>query len=519
MKNGIVLPAVLTLAITLTSANASACASRGPTKLSKAEVKATRERLAKERNKRTKRKLAQSDQAGPMPVLPETHSRLPWGGQDVGRQRSEALIANSASRALNEAWKIPNVVDVIVSMPVKMRFSNERPYGDGQTNASASLGDWTFASTPLVASLIRYKSDPPTLNLRVAKNLINEVRELEITFFVDSSSKPGKPIKKTDTITLSSDPTDPESLVGKWTVPAEKKWGDLFSSRVAFLRPKGWKDSLPIDFRHPVVTTDELIRAGGHQKLSGGRSLLDPENILKAAKDKAQSPFEVLLNKSESRTMGTGFNQDPYEPKNVHAWFPENNAVSFTAVGKGWTWVVGDNGDRTNSPLKNLYTCFERRQPENEAERLGTVVSEAMNDPAQAQSRNGRTLVAEKRVTSGGGWHEIGDFAETIINNLESEPIVVGMATGLPWPSPPSGGFAFSLSDVATVRWLKPGEAMITPAGDQTLKEKRQGIDPKVSGGRNYHWFFFHHDREVCTQELVHNCVPKPENSLGLQCN
>ncbi|MGZ3694160.1 MAG: hypothetical protein ACXWQO_08160 [Bdellovibrionota bacterium] len=507
----------LALAFLLLSPSlAEACATRGPVLTSKAELKNKCETLGKERLARNNRKVATSNSAGPMPLLPEENSSAPWGGTKANLRRSEAIIANAASHALNEAWDRPNVTDVIVALPVKMQFSNERPYGDGQTNASASLGEWNGSSAPLVASLILLKRRPSVVSFRVAKDLLKEARALQITYFVEAG-RASKFIEQQTEISLSADPSDSHFLLGEWKLPDEATWGDLFSSRVAFLRPKGWADWFPLDFRHPVVSTDALAKAAGNLKLSGGRSLLDPEKIFEAAKKSGQTPFEVLLNKAKNGTMGAGFNQNPYTPPNVHAWFPENNAVSFTAVGRGWTWVVGDH-DTTHSPLKNLYTCFERRQPEKEAESLSKVVREAMNDPEQAQSRAGRKLVGEETVTSGGGWHEIGDFAETIINDLESEPIVVGMATGLPWPTPPSGKYAYGLSDVATIRWLDPGDAMITPAGDQTLKEKRKGIDANISGGRNYHWFYFQQDREVCTQEFVHNCVPSPDNSLGLNC-
>ena len=62
----------------------------------------------------------------------------------------------------------------------------------------------------------------------------------------------------------------------------------------------------------------------------------------------------------------------------------------------------------------------------------------------------------------------------------------------------PSGGFAFNLSDVITVRWLFPGEAFITPRG---------GVVSDGHGGKiaqdNYHWYFFHGPKNVCTEELV----------------
>ena len=103
-------------------------------------------------------------------------------------------------------------------------------------------------------------------------------------------------------------------------------------------------------------------------------------------------------------------------------------------------------------------------------------------------------------MPSGGGWHYIGDAAETIINDLEPGPIVVGAATTFPLaPSAlASGSFALGLSDVATIRWLYPGEAFVTLRG---------GIERDDAGGTverlNYHWFIFHENRNVCTEEIV----------------
>jgi hypothetical protein len=167
-----------------------------------------------------------------------------------------------------------------------------------------------------------------------------------------------------------------------------------------------------------------------------------------------------------------------------------------TAVGGGLTWFL-ERGK--NSSFKNLYTCFSARNFE-------------------AESKDG--------VPSGGGWHEIGDPAETIINNMEMSPVIVGSATGLPWPTPPNNkDFSYELSDIVTIRLLMPGEALMTAAGDQTWKEDikwRKNHDNSdrgtelSGGGRNYHWFIFHSDQPTCTQEWVHNCIPTPHNDLGL---
>jgi hypothetical protein len=179
--------------------------------------------------------------------------------------------------------------------------------------------------------------------------------------------------------------------------------------------------------------------------------------------DDADTPFQRL----RRHDVGGRYNQAPYDVPDVHARFPYGGGQVVTGVGRGWTWVA----KQPPAPFKILYTCFERRRPE----------LEAANDGG---------------VASGGGWHRIGDHAETILNDLEPAPVVVGAATTQPWLAShlPSGAFAYQLGDVATIRWLHPGEAFTT----------RRGAPPQ----ENFHWFVFQQDREVCTEEWVHPRVP-----------
>ena len=161
-----------------------------------------------------------------------------------------------------------------------------------------------------------------------------------------------------------------------------------------------------------------------------------------------------------------------------------------TAVGHGNTLVM----IRAPSPFKLAYICFDKRDPEAEA-KFG--------------------------VPSGGGWHEIGDPAETVMNTLEKAPVVFGYANGRPAAAPPSGQFAYGLSDIAVIRELKPGFALITAGGDTTRAEDASGWQNRGSqknkpDGRNYHWFAFHQAHEVCGLEWVHPKVPTPDNHWGL---
>ena len=159
-------------------------------------------------------------------------------------------------------------------------------------------------------------------------------------------------------------------------------------------------------------------------------------------------------------------------PADIHALFPYFNHQYVTGVGMGWTWVA----NTPTAPFKIMYTCFDKRDPVAEAS------------------------AADGGVPSGGGWHRIGDPAETVLNDLEAEPLVLGSAMSRPAVLP-SGSFAYNLSDVVTVRWVKQGEAFITPAGDAQHS--------------NYHWYFFAGNKPVCTEEWVHPCRP---TDYGFAC-
>lgn len=476
--------------------------------------------------------------AGPMPRLPESGGQgalVAWGGNDSAKWAPESILANATSRALNNAWSRPNVIDALVAVPVRMVYSQPiedkdprpsvdfaRPYGDGQTNAgvlfrACSAADtdppcrgvansnpryqsWSEKTPPLVATLIKFQGAPSKLELRFSAAL-GESKNATIHYLVEEPAKSGKFAPREAHVSLAVQNGD---WLGEWTVDPEKQWGDISGSRVAFVQAGTGPDWFPVDFRHVIVSTRALEQASKGLTASQNRPLLDPERI--GVSTPGSSAFARLSERSMKKAFGEGINPDrdpakdqqPYEPGNIHGRLPTNGRVLSTAVGKGWTWVLDKRPGI--SPFKNLYTCFERRQPAEEA-KLG--------------------------VPSGGGWHEIGDAAETIINDLEDGPIVVGMATGLPESKTPSGTFAYGLTDVAVIRWLRPGEALVTNAGDTTWSEDipwRPNHDNNSqrgqggAGGRLYHWFYFNADREVCTQEWVHNCAPTATNNLGARC-
>jgi hypothetical protein len=118
-------------------------------------------------------------------------------------------------------------------------------------------------------------------------------------------------------------------------------------------------------------------------------------------------------------------------PKGWNDWFPlwfrmpvktvAQMHASATKFADGKSII-----DREGVGFKVMYTCFEGRRPDLEAS------------------------APQGGVASGGGWHLIGDPAETIVNDLEAGPLVVAAATTTPFSANglPGGGFAYGITDV-----------------------------------------------------------------------
>lgn len=435
-----------------------------------------------------------------LPVLP-TAQNNPWGGPTSERWKPEAIVANAVSHALNEGWKTPDVQEVLVSVPAKMVPTPERPYGDGQTNATLNFGEidgaqakekikWSAREPQLVATLLKFKDGRRVVEFRFSEAL--GIKELKgtVTSFADKRRDEPLSLKK-----------EGKGYRGVWNVPKPVSFGGIEGPRVAWVQIKMQTKSspesvvFPIDFRIPILKDTELAKAAGNAKTTG----LPPLDPIKA-KTKAQGSGKVVQDFLKSTHFGPEWirnNQggDYFVVENIHA---EVLGGIKTAVGGGLTWVINRG---PHSTFKNLYTCFD--------------------------SRNLQQETAEG-VPSGSGWHEIGDAAETIFNSLEDNAILVGHATGHPAPGTPDNlKYAWDLKDIMTFRLLMPGEAMMTGAGEVTWKEdeaarptgdwtKATRTQDKSGRGRNYHWFIFHSGQPVCTQEWVHICRPVP-GQLGLE--
>jgi hypothetical protein len=387
------------------------------------------------------------------PQLPQD-----WGGSDAARWRPEAILANATSAELNRAWSSPQTQDAIVAVPVRLERSQFHPYGDGQSNAAPSFGDsWRESRPPVLATFISRADGTSIVRFVFDRSLNISAKRLRIAP-IDKTGKNAAPAG--ETILIAGQKDEQGNWIAEWTSPSLPTLPTLptLKDDGLWIQPENWKDGFAFRFRHPVFTVDEL-RAKAVAP--------DPEGIAIASAQSGKTPFETLI----THSFKPAFNATPYNPQNIHAEFPAPGGV-VTGVGQGWTWVA----EKPAVPFKTLYTCFERR-----------------NAAREAQAKDGG-------VASGGGWHEIGDPAETILNTLERDPIVVGWGgRRFMEPAGREGAFAYGLQDIVTVRWLRPGEAMLTAAGD-------------------FHWFYFQADREVCTEEWVHPCVPSESNSLGFRC-
>lgn len=433
-----------------------------------------------------------------IPQLPDTTSAQPWGGKDQNKWKPESVLANATSFWLNKGWSKKNVEDVLVSVPVRMIFTGDdnRVYGDGQTNASLKFGDgWNYKHPQLIATLVKFKDGRRTIDFNFAEELKFSSPNFSVTAFVKDSS--GNYQRKDYQLKVKK---VKKAVLANWVVPSEVAFGDLNANRVIWIRPQGWDSSFPIDFKMAIYKNEDL-KTFANQAKTLGANPLDFVNVFSRSQQNNENAQTTLLKGFygsewiKNQNGGTELRNEI-----IHG----NIGNEINAVGGGLTWLV-DRGP--HSTFKNLYTCFDARNFEKES---------------------------EAGVPSGGGWHEIGDAVETIINDLSTSAVPIGFATGLPWATPPDNTkFPWGLTDVATIRLLQPGEGIATTAGDQTWKEDEvhrgekkssdQGVQARGSnpsgGGRTYHWFFFPSDEPTCTQEWVHHCRPNEKNNLGLKCD
>lgn len=392
----------------------------------------------------------------------------PWGGNDAGKWRPEAILANAASQAINEGWSRPDVKDVVVAVPMKLWSSGFYEFGDGQANARPDFQDWRGQSRPpVVASVIKFKNAPTKLVLRFDRALPYTGTAFELRF-------------NATTLPLTGTRNAQGDAIVEIPLPAGLSFDDLLSQQAALVHPAGWGDWFPIYFRTGVKKISDL--RASQTKFSDGKTIVDREHVTSVGASDGKSVLERL----QSHSFGFGYNGaggivQPFIPASVHATYPFFGKNITTGVGRGWTWVA----DQRPNGFKVMYTCFERR-------RLDLEVS-----------------APDGGVPSGGGWHQINDAAETILNDLETGPLMVAAGRNNPWLEThlPSGKLAYGLTDVATFRWLKPGEAFITTKGNWADDGKGKWFEQS-----NYHWYFFQQNKDVCTEEIVNAPGQIPQN-------
>jgi hypothetical protein len=394
----------------------------------------------------------------------------PWGGSDSSKWRAEAILANAASVAMNEAWSRPDVKDVVVAIPVRIWSSGFFEFGDGQANSRVELEAWHGQPRPpVVASVIKFKNAPTKLVIRFDRALPYSGTSFEIR--VNATTVP---------LTATRDGVG-DALI-EVPLPPDLSWEDLLSPQAAVVHPVGWEDWFPLYFRAGMKKIAELRAA--ETSFSDGRALLDRERVTSVGASDGKSVLERL----QSHSFSVGYNGasgtavQPFTPASIHATFPLVPGRNITTgVGRGWTWVA----DQRPNGFKVMYTCFERRRPDLES------------------------TAADGGVASGGGWHQINDAAETIMNDLEAGPLMVAAGRNNPWLETqlPSGKFSYGLTDVATFRWLRPGEAFITTKGNWADDGMGHWFEQS-----NYHWYFFQQTRDVCTEEIVNPPGQIPDN-------
>jgi hypothetical protein len=375
------------------------------------------------------------------------------------------VLANAVSQALNDAWSRSDVDDAVVAVPTKFLASDFFEFGDGQANAAPSFPWWGESRPQLVATLLRLHSGTDRVVFRFDHALPYPGTAFELAY-APNRQRPLRTVPLTATRDAAGD------AILEWQLPQDFGFDGLTSTANLVVHPVGWQDWFTVWFRMPVKPIAALRLA--QPRFSDGRSIVDREGIADAARAAGSSPFAALsAHAFSARYNGQGpGSATPFVPADIHAVFPYNRQNLTTAVGKGWTWVA----DERPSGYKVMYTCFEARNP-----------------AAEAAAPTGG-------VPSGGGWHQINDAAETILNDLEGAPLVVASGMANPWleSALPSGAFSYGLTDVITVRWLRAGEAFMTVKGSWVTDGNGRWYDQS-----NYHWYFFDQPNNVCTEEIV----------------
>ena len=323
---------------------------------------------------------------------------VPFGGPDTRRWRAEAIVANAAAEHLAGA-----PAGAVVSVPLALVDSGERPFGDGQSNARAELRGWSVARPPVVAVL--RPGAPATVDLHLDRALPAVGDALVVEWWTGAADTPAG----SATLSLTVDAEGHRRA--RWSVPSVLDFGAAASAHVALVRPLGWADGFPLRFRMPVHAVDALLDTAPARTLADGRALPDPAGLAQGGQPHGWA--------------------GPFRATDLHG----HSHGEPTAVGGGDAWVM----EAPDAPFKHVYLCMDPRD-------------------AAVEARHG--------TPSGTGWHAIGDAAETLANTVAGGPLLVGYAEAEPLPparyDAVGAGAAYGLDAVASFRRLLPGEALVT---------------------------------------------------------
>jgi hypothetical protein len=438
-------------------------------------------------------------------MVKRTPSATPsFGGAKSDFWTSEARFANVGEKFLDEMKSVPDVKDIWVSIPVTLEGSTYYPFGDKQSNSRIHFPDWKDPNTlPYLAALFLF-NDParsPEIEIRLPSGVTTKKFKVSIL-----NANPSEPKEKDyDVISLGTSGTQPTLRFNLAKANTKEKL-EIFSGAKGFwITGEGWGDGFPILFkanawRNILKKKGQIFPSleedfAGRNFFGQGVSNFDPENISVAPPKRPIISFWNAKWKYHEFKGPTGFAMkgknigrfEGYPPKpvprspafSVHGEFKsdfETPTVGYTSVG-GVLTSLAENGKK-NASVKHLYTCFTARTPD----------LELVRQPSPG---------IPPGVPSGAGWHKVGDPAETVMNSLEAAPILTAVGTENPFKGKK---FSFGLSSVATLRWTAPGEAFVTSRGE-------------------HHWYAVHDvESPVCTEILVHDCVPNDTNGLGMKC-
>lgn len=414
-----------------------------------------------------------------------------WGNLSVAQNnRVEAVVANSAAKQLNTlatlhrflpGWQNRfQIIDGVASVPLNLRTSHIKPFGDGQTNSSVAWPGWPLgASTvPFIASLgLESTTQQPVLLVELSMQYVEmmfQAKPENIDASLEGDAAAVFRLKKVDgvyrALLVAQALLDATKQPSLWqaeigVLPSAVQWNlnDYSRLKIKFGNNGQFDERFfPMLFRFPAQSIAEAKKTipTNHSRFSDGRTVYDSP-----LSDNVTNTSQALHEWNASSQKANFF------PSNggVHDRFAETPTSTEvkTATGGVDTYVLKENLSGTEV----LYVCFDARN---------TAAEQTLGVP------------------SGAGWHMIGDptRAETIINNIEKTGIFAGW--GVRTPHPFTEPAPFDAKDIANFRVLRHGENFTTIQN-------------------HFHWYAVDATKKVCVSLLKHGCSLKSDFNLNCQ--